>query len=175
MLLKDKSFKIFIPHEEILAKANALGEAISKDYAGKELLFIAVLNGSFMFASDLMKSINVPAKISFIKLSSYEAMSRTGEIKEMLGLQESVVGKNIIIIEDIVDTGHTISHTLDYLKKKQVESVAVVTLLYKPKALQKKVDVKYVGFEIPNAFVVGYGLDYDGYGRNLKDLYQLAE
>lgn len=175
MLLKDKTFKIFIPHEEILAKANAIGESINAAYADKEVLFVAVLNGSFMFASDLMKSIKIPSKISFIRLSSYEAMASTGQIKELLGLEESVVGKSIIIIEDIVDTGHTISHTIDYLKKKEVASVAVATLLYKPKALQKKVDVKYVGFEIPNTFVVGYGLDYDGYGRNLKDIYQLAE
>lgn len=175
MRIKGSTFKIYIPHQEIIKKVNEMGEAISRDFKDKDPLFVAVLNGSFMFASDLMKAVDIASKISFIKLSSYTAFSSTGNIKEFLGLQEDIENKEIIILEDIVDTGNTISYVLDSFQKAEAASVSVASLLLKPEALQKEVEVKYVGFEIPNTFVVGYGLDYDGYGRNLKDLYQLAD
>lgn len=175
MKIRDKEFKRYISHEDIIDKVTALGLLIREDYKHLNPLFLAVLNGSFMFASDLMKAVDMPCEISFIKFFSYSATESTGKVEELIGVRENVKGRHVIIIEDIVDSGHTISHIETLLKQREAASIAVATLLFKPEALVEKVALKYVGFSIPKTFIVGYGLDYDGYGRNYKDLYQLAE
>lgn len=175
MKIKDKAFSIYIPHNEILERVKVLAKAINQDYKGRSPLFISILNGAFMFTSDLMKEIDLPCELSFAKLSSYEFTSSTGRVSELVGIKEELNGRHVVVIEDIVDSGNTIVHIEDILNKKGVGSYAIATLLFKPEALQHKVNVRYIGFSIPKTFVVGYGLDYDGYGRNLKDLYQLSE
>lgn len=175
MQIRDKEFKIFIPFKDIEERIKDMALTINEDYKDLNPLFIAVLNGSFMFASDLIREIQTPCEISFIKLSSYETFSSTGLVKELVGLKESIKDRHIVVLEDIVDTGNTISHILTMLNENKIASLTVATLLFKPTALKNDVDIKYVGFPIPETFVVGYGLDYDGMGRNLKDLYQLIE
>ncbi len=175
MKIKDKAFRIFIPHNKILERVKTLAKAINQDYKGYDLLFISILNGAFMFTSDLMKEIDLPCELSFAKLSSYESTSSTGKVNELVGIKEDLKGRHVVVIEDIVDSGNTVAYIEDILNQKGVSSYAVATLLYKPEALQREVNVRYVGFSIPKTFVVGYGLDYDGYGRNLKDLYHLSE
>lgn len=173
MKIKDKEFEVYLSEETLHNRITELADQLNQNYSGKRPLFIAILNGSFIFASDLFKQIDVECNISFIKLSSYEEMESTGSVKTLLGLNENVFGRHVVIIEDIIDTGHTMKSVLDEFRDRGVSSVEVVTLLMKPEALQTPLDIKYVGFEIPNAFVVGYGLDYDGYGRNTKALYQI--
>jgi len=174
MKVKDKNFIPYLGAEEIQDKVLTLASQINKDYLGAKPLFIAILNGSFIFASDLMKEIDLECEISFIKLSSYTEMASSGSIKELIGINENVFNRDIIIIEDIVDTGNTMKSVIDEFNNRGVKSVEVVTLLVKPEALVNTVELKYVGFEIPNKFVVGYGLDYDGFGRNSKAIYQLS-
>lgn len=174
MKIKDKEFSIYLERGDIQQRIAILAEQINQDYEGKKPLFIAVLNGSFMFASDLMKCINVDTEISFIKLNSYHKTHSTGKVKELIGLDENIFGRNLIIIEDIVDTGQTIRHLLDELLELGPKSIEIATLLHKPDATVENLSLKYVGFTIPDKFVVGYGLDYDGHGRNLNDLYSLA-
>lgn len=174
MKIKDKEFSKYIDKEDIQQRIRILAQQINQDYKGKRPLFIAVLNGSFMFASDLMKSVDNEAEISFIKLNSYHKTHSTGKVKELIGLDENIFGRNLIIIEDIVDTGRTIRHLLDELLELGPKSIEIATLLHKPDATVESLTLKYVGFTIPNKFVVGYGLDYDGQGRNLTDLYSLA-
>lgn len=171
----DKTFELFLSEKEIQSRVSQLGDAISSDYEGKTPLFIGVLNGSFMFASDLMKNISIPAEITFIKVSSYQGMSTQGKTKELIGLNESIENREVIVVEDIVDTGITMESIVNQLNELGAKSVEVASLLLKPECLQRDVKVKYVGFEIPEKFVVGYGLDYDGLGRNLKDIYQLKQ
>ncbi len=173
MKVKDKEFVSYLSEDEIQTKIKALANQLNKDYKEAKPLFIAILNGSFMFASDLFKEIDLACEISFMKLSSYAEMSSTGNVRELIGLNENVFNREVIIIEDIVDTGHTMKNVLEQFKDRGVKSVEVVSLLIKPEALVNDVEVKYVGFEIPNKFVVGYGLDYDGFGRNTKAFYQL--
>lgn len=173
MKVKDKSFVPYLSEEEIQKKIKKLSSSINKDYKESKPLFIAILNGSFMFASDLFKEIKLDCEISFMKLSSYSEMTSTGNVRELIGINENVFNRDVIIIEDIVDTGNTMKNVLDQFKDRGVKSVEVVSLLIKPKALVNPVEIKYVGFEIPNKFVVGYGLDYDGFGRNSKAIYQL--
>lgn len=175
MQIRDKEFKIFIPFKEIEKRIKEMAFTINEDYKDLNPLFIAVLNGSFMFASDLIREIQTPCEISFVKLSSYETFSSTGFVKELVGLKENIKDRHIVILEDIVDTGNTISHILTLLNENKISSFSVATLLFKPTALKNDLDIKYTGFTIPETFVVGYGLDYDGMGRNLKDLYQLTE
>ena len=174
MKIKDKEFSIFIPKEEIEEKVKGLAGQINVDYKDKAPLFIGILNGSFMFAADLLKYVNIPAEISFIKLNSYTKTHSSGKVKELIGLDENIFGRNLIIIEDIVDTGLTIQHLLGELLDLGPKSIEVATLLHKPGATVEELSLRYVGFRIPNQFVVGYGLDYDGHGRNLNDIYQLA-
>lgn len=171
----EKNFELFLSEEELQSKITELGERISFDYDQKTPLFIGVLNGSFMFASDLMKAVSIPAEITFMKVSSYNGMKTQGKTQELIGLKESVKNREVIVIEDIVDTGITMEGIVNQLKSLEVKSVQVASLLVKPECLQRDVHVKYVGFEIPEKFVVGYGLDYDGLGRNLKDIYQLKQ
>jgi hypoxanthine phosphoribosyltransferase len=175
MEVGDKSFSLFIDHATIEKRIQALAIQISQDYQGKHPLFVGILNGCFMFAADLMKAITIPCEISFIKVSSYHETSSTGQLKELLGMKESIEGRHIVIVEDIVDTGLTMSEIIGSLEKKGPQSIEIATLLLKPEALQKNIEPKYVGFEIANRFVVGYGLDYNSLGRNLPDLYVLHE
>ncbi len=173
MKVKDKEFISYLSEGEIQNKIKGLANQINKDYKETKPLFIAILNGSFMFASDLLKEINLDCEISFMKLSSYEEMNSTGTVRELIGLTENVFKRNVIIIEDIVDTGNTMKNVLEQFKDRGVKSVEVVSLLIKPEAVVNDIEIKYIGFEIPNKFVVGYGLDYDGFGRNTKAIYQL--
>jgi hypoxanthine phosphoribosyltransferase len=173
--LKDKSFDTFIDAETIQKRIKELGLQISEDYQGKFPLCLGVLNGCFVFAADLMRELSIDVDVSFAKYSSYQNMESSGNVKKLIGLKDDELkGRDIIIIEDIVDTGLTMESLLNKLKTMSVNSVEVATLLLKPDALQIELDIKYVGFEIENKFVVGYGLDYDGLGRNLKDIYQLC-
>ncbi|GGF46518.1 hypoxanthine phosphoribosyltransferase [Echinicola rosea] len=171
--VKDKEFEPYLSEERLDVRVKALGRMLSQDYDGKSPLVLGILNGAFMFLSDLMKEVSVPLEVSFIKIASYEAMKSTGNVQELVGLKEDVQDRHIIIVEDIVDTGRSMEHLKGLLQAKSPASIAVVSLLLKPEALLTEVAVDYVGFEIPNKFVVGYGLDYDGYGRNLREIYQL--
>lgn len=159
--------------ETIQQRIAQMGHLISTDYQGKDPLFIAVLNGAFMFAADLLRNISIPCEISFVKLSSYKEMKSTGTISQLVGLNADISGRHVIILEDIIDSGTTISWTLTALAKASTSSVEIASLLLKPEALTSSVRVKYLGFKIPNKFVVGYGLDYDGLGRNTASVYQI--
>jgi hypoxanthine phosphoribosyltransferase len=170
----DKSFETYLSEETIQQRIKELAAAINKDYAGKRPLFIAILNGSFMFASDLFKYLTIEAEICFIKLASYKGMKSTGKVVTSIGLEEDLFGKEVILIEDIVDTGKTLHNFLPKLIHQQPKSLTIVTLLHKPEATAFPLKLDYIGFGIPNKFVVGYGLDYDGLGRNLKEIYQLV-
>nr|WP_242928029.1 hypoxanthine phosphoribosyltransferase [Pontibacter vulgaris] len=172
--LHDCDFSTYIFEEEIIARINILAEQIDQEYAGKNPLFLAVLNGSFMFAADLLKRVSIPCEISFIRLSSYQDMQSTGKVKEVLGLTEDVSGRHIVVLEDIVDTGHTVNNLLHQLAERNPASVEIATLLMKPECLQHELNIKYVAKSIPNDFVVGYGLDYNGLGRNLRDIYKIV-
>lgn len=172
--IKDKSFSLSISEKEIQKAVKQVAEQINRDLEGKDPLFICVLNGAFMFAGDLMKNVNIPCEITFIKLSSYDGLYTTGTVKEIIGLNESVVGRNVVIVEDIVDTGITMERILGSLQAKGAKEIKVATFLQKPDALQRDITVDYIAMKIPNDFIVGYGLDYDGYGRNLKDIYTVV-
>lgn len=173
MKVKDKEFTQFISAEELEERIGCIGKEISKDFEGKSPLILGVLNGAFMFLSDLMKAVDIPLQMSFIKISSYQAMNSTGKVRELIGVSEEIKGREVIVVEDIVDTGISMTHLLESISAKEPASISVVSLLLKPDALKKPVTIDYVGFEIPDKFVVGYGLDYDGFGRNLKEIYQL--
>ena len=173
--IKDKTFRTFIPEDQIAERVKAVAERINKDLADKNPLFLAVLNGSFIFAADLMRYITIPCEISFVKLASYQGTTSTGVIKEVIGLNEELAGRTVVILEDIVDTGFTIKRMIETLGTRGPESVHVCTLLLKPGKLQVPLNVEYVAMEIPNDFIVGYGLDYDQQGRNLSDIYTLVE
>jgi hypoxanthine phosphoribosyltransferase len=171
----DKTFDIYLPEAQIQEKIKALAEQINKDYAGKKPLFVAILNGSFMFAADLFKYVTIDAEICFIKLASYKGMKSSGNVVTAIGLDEDIFGREIIIVEDIVDTGKTLTEFLPQLMHQQPASLKIAALLHKPEAIKYPLEIDYIGFTIPNKFVVGYGLDYDGLGRNLKEIYQLVE
>jgi hypoxanthine phosphoribosyltransferase len=169
----DKSFETYLSEETILKKVKEIAAAISEDYAGKRPLFIAILNGSFMFASDLFKQLSIEAELCFIKLASYKGMKSSGNVVTSIGLEDDLFGKEVIIVEDIVDTGKTLHNFLPKLHHQQPKSLKIATLLHKSEATAYPLELNYIGFDIPNKFVVGYGLDYDGLGRNLKEIYQL--
>lgn len=172
--IKDKTFKTSIPEAEILQRIKDLAARINKDLEGKNPLFLAVLNGSFMFAADLMKEITIPCEISFVKLASYQGTMSTGKIKEVLGINEDIAGRTVIILEDIVESGLTIRQMIDSLGTRNPASVHVCTAFFKPEKLKENLKIDYAAFEIPNDFILGYGLDYDQQGRGLKDLYTLV-
>lgn len=172
--LLDKTFAPLISRSEIESRISELAAKISNDYQGRCPFFIVVLNGAFLFATELVKNIPLHCEISFVKLSSYAQTKSTGRIREIIGLEEKIEGRDVIIIEDIVDTGLTMAQLLKQVRAQLPQSIAVATLLHKPDALQTPIDLHYVGFEIENRFVVGYGLDYDGLGRNLDAIYVLA-
>lgn len=169
--LGDKVFVPYLSGEKISHAVGLVAEKINADYKGKNPLFLVVLNGAFLFAADLLRSIDLDCEVSFVKFSSYQGTHSTGKVKELIGLNESLVGRDVIIVEDIVDTGTTIVQMLADLADRQTASVRVATLLFKPEAYKKDIVIDYIGLEIPNAFIVGYGLDYDGLGRNLKEIY----
>lgn len=172
--VKDKSFTVTISERAIKSQIKRVAEKINRDYEGKQPVFLAVLNGSFIFAADLLREIDVPCEISFIKLASYEGTNTTGNVREIIGLNIDITGRPVIIVEDIVDTGLTMAHMLETLKPQNPESIEICTLLLKPSKLQVKLDIKYCCKQIPDDFVVGYGLDYDGFGRNTKDIYTIV-
>lgn len=171
----DKRFRELITEKEINKRIAVIAEEINRDFSGKEVVFLGILNGAFLFAAELIKRITLRARISFVKLASYEGTSSSGTIKELIGWNEDIRGMEVIIVEDIVDTGSTLERIVDELNIRKVESVKVASLLLKPGAYTKDIHLDYVGFEIPNDFVIGYGLDYDGYGRNLTSIYTLIK
>lgn len=173
--IKDLTFETSIPEATILERVERVAEKLNKDMADKTPLFLAVLNGSFMYASDLMKFINIPCEISFVKVASYAGTESSGKVTEVIGLSEDITGREIVIVEDIVDTGHTMERMVEILKKKNPANIHISTLLLKPSKLQVPLDIEYAAMEIPNDFIVGYGLDYDQQGRNLRDIYTLVQ
>ena len=173
--VKDKKFAVSIPEREILRQVKRVAEEINRDLVETEPLFLAVLNGAFMFAADLMKEVKLPSEIQFIKLASYEGTTSTGSITEMIGLSVSVEGRDVVIVEDIIDSGLTMKHLLETLQQKNPRSISICSLLVKPGNLKVDLEVKYRCFDIPNDFILGYGLDYDGFGRNTRDIYTVVE
>lgn len=171
----DKKFEIFISRQEIDEKIQELGTTINQQFQGNEVVFVSVLNGSFMFSSDLLKTIDLVCEISFVKMKSYAGTSSTGKVDELIGLDQNLEGKYVIILEDIIDSGLTIDKIMKLMDQQNPKDVTVCTLLYKPDAFQGNHKPDIVGFTIPNAFVVGYGLDYDEKGRNLDAIYQIKE
>jgi len=170
----DKEFVPYIPSTEIEKQVTRVSLEINIDYEGKKPLFIAILNGAFIFAADLFKQINLEAEIGFIKLASYKGVKSTGKVITAIGLDTELYGRDVIIVEDIVDTGKTLSQFLPQLEHHHPASLKVASLLHKPAAMVHSIKIDYLGFTIPDEFVIGYGLDYDGLGRNLKEIYQLV-
>ncbi len=173
--IKDKQFRLFIEEKVILESVDRISKQICSDLHDKNPLFVCVLNGAFMFASDLMKHFDFPCEITFIRLKSYQGTTSSGKIKEVEGLVENVKDRHVIILEDIIDTGHTMQYLEQTILLKQPASLRIATLLFKPEALQANVKADYVAMEIPNDFIVGYGLDYNGFGRNLRDIYKVKK
>lgn len=171
--IKDKKFIPFLDTTQLKEKIEEMGRKISQDFEGKKPVLIGVLNGSFMFLSDLCKEITIPMEVCFVKISSYQGQHSTGKVRELIGLDLDIKEREIIVVEDIVDTGLSMSYLLKILKEKNPSGISIATLLHKPEALQKEITMDYIGFNIPNKFVVGYGLDYDGLGRNIPEIYQL--
>jgi hypoxanthine phosphoribosyltransferase len=173
VVINGHTFKIKITAAEIQKAVTDVARQINTDLKDKKPLFLAVLNGSFMFAADLMKKVNVESEISFIKLASYDGTSSTGNVKQLIGINEEIKGRTIVIIEDIVDTGNTVEAILEQLKEMGAAEIKIATLLFKPEAYTKTIPIEYVAIVVPNDFLVGYGLDYNGLGRNLADIYVL--
>lgn len=173
--LKDKHFKRFLPSDDIERAVNFIGDKMNSDFAGKKPLFISVLNGSFLFAADLMKTLTIDCEITFVKLASYQGTQTTGNVRTLIGFDEDITNRTVVILEDIVDTGNTLEVLVARLKELNPLEIKVAALLYKPAAYTKNIPVDYVGFKVENDFLVGYGLDYDGLGRNLRDIYKLEE
>lgn len=172
--IKDKSFRVSIPEAEIKSRVKAVAEQINKDLEGKNPLFLCVLNGSFIFAADLYREITIPSNISFVKLASYQGTISTGKVQEVIGLNEDISGRTVVIVEDIVDTGRTMRQMIESLGTRNPESVHICALFVKPDKLEEPIDVEYAAFSIPDDFIVGYGLDYDQDGRGMKDVYTIV-
>mgnify|MGYP000274254058 FL=1 len=173
--IKDKRFKTFIPEEQIMKEVARVADEINRDLSGTNPLFISVLNGSFMFTADLMKHLTMPCEVSFVKMASYEGTSSTGKVKELVGLGDDITGRTVVIVEDIVDTGLTMKQLVETLRARGPKDIKIATLLVKPDKLKVELDINYVAMNIPNDFIVGYGLDYDGLGRNYRDIYTVIE
>jgi hypoxanthine phosphoribosyltransferase len=171
--IEDKTFGIYLSEQAIDKEIHRISSEINGEYSDKEPLFISILNGSFMFTSDLLKKVSVPCQLSFIKFASYVGTNSTGNVKELVGLQEDISNRHVIIVEDIIDTGLTMKSILEQIKAKQPASIKIATLLFKPDSLKEDIHPDYTCFSIPEKFVVGYGLDLNGFGRNLPDIYQL--
>ena len=170
----DKTFEIFIPYEEIESRIVDMAVKMNKDLASKNPIFLGILNGSFMFASELFKTLSIDCSISFLKLASYQGTTSSGNIKQLIGLNENLTGRTVVILEDIIDTGHTMKDIIKQIRGFEPEKIIISTLLYKPKAYNNCYPIDYYCFDIPNDFIVGFGLDYDGYGRNLKHIYKIV-
>jgi hypoxanthine phosphoribosyltransferase len=170
----EKNFREIIPEREIISRIQDIAGQINKDLKEKDVVFLGILNGAFLFAADLFRRIEFPARISFVKYASYSGSGSTGTVKELIGWNEDIQNKTIVIIEDIVDTGNTIERIIGELLIRKAKEVRIAALFFKPAAYRKKIEIDYVGFEIPNDFVIGYGLDYEGYGRNLPSVYTLV-
>lgn len=173
--VKDKTFCVSIPETEILERVNRMGAQISQELEGERPLLLSVLNGSFMFAADLVRSITIPCEISFVRMASYCGTESTGNVKQLIGLNEDIEGRTVVVVEDIIDSGLTMKELLAILQAKHPKRILIAALLVKPGNLKVELDIPYCCFEIPNDFIVGYGLDYDGYGRNLRDIYTVTE
>ena len=171
----DKVFEPYLSEEAIKSRIQAIAGQLNQDYAGKRPLFIAILNGSFMFASDLFKEISIEAEICFIKLASYKGTKSSGHVITAIGLDTDLIGRDVVVLEDIVDTGKTLSEFLPQLEHQQPASLRIAALLHKPEATVYPIAVDYLGFAVPNKFLLGYGLDYDGLGRNIPSIYKLME
>ncbi len=173
--IKDKNFKPYLKYEQLQAAINKMAQKMSADLKEKKPLFICILNGSFMFAADLMKEVEIPSQITFLRVKSYCGTESSGTVKQLYGLQEDIKGRTVVVLEDIIDSGYTINAILKLLGEHEPAEILIASLLFKPQALKVPTQVDYVGFEIPNDFIVGYGLDYDEEGRNLKDIYVVSE
>ena len=173
--IKDKSFRVFMQETDIKQRVKALAEQMSKDLEGKNPIFLAVLNGAFIFAADLLREMTIPCEISFVKLASYQGTTSTGKVKEVFGVNENLSGRTVVIVEDIVESGQTMKQMIESLGTRNPESVRICTLFFKPEKLKEDLNLDYVAFRIPDDFIVGYGLDYDGLGRELKDVYTIVE
>ncbi len=171
----DKKFSPFIKADQIDKAVQEIANRMNVELKGKNPLFIVVLNGAFMFASDLFKKINIDCELSFVKLSSYVGTQTTTTVRELIGLDRVLKGRTVVVVEDIIDTGITMAHTIPLLHQLEANEVKIATLLYKPEAFQKDYSIDYVGIEIPNDFIIGYGLDYDGQARNLPEIYKIVE
>jgi hypoxanthine phosphoribosyltransferase len=171
----DKVFEPYITHDKIQAAIDRMVEVMERDLADKNPLFLVILNGAFMFAGDLFKKLHFPAEISFIKFVSYSGTQTTGNVRQLIGLDESVEGRTVVLVEDIVDTGISMEKVLEYLSDKKIADLRIATLLFKPNSYQKHFNIDYIGMEIPNDFIIGYGLDYNGQARNLKDIYKIVQ
>jgi hypoxanthine phosphoribosyltransferase len=173
--VKDKKFSLFLSENEILKGIKNVAESIRLEMREKDPIFICILNGAFMFASDLVKQLDFPCELCFIRLKSYEGTKTGGKVKEIYGLLEEIKNRHVVILEDIIDTGHTMYGLMENLKRKKPASLQIATLLFKPDALQMRVKPDYVAISIPNIFIVGYGLDYEGHGRNLRNIYKICD
>jgi len=169
----DRNFRELITEEAIRNRVGEMATQMNRDLKGKDVVFLGILNGAFLFAADLFRKLEIPARISFVKLASYEGTKSSGSIKELIGWNEDIKDKTVIVIEDIVDTGHTLERIMAELVMRKASEIRIAAALFKPGAYKSRIALDYVGFEIPNDFVVGYGLDYDGYGRNLPSVYIL--
>lgn len=175
ILVKDKRFKVFLKESDILDKVRKVAEQISRDLSGEKPLMLAVLNGSFVFAADLLRDISIPCEITFVRMSSYSGTSSTGKVKELIGLKEDIENRSVVIVEDIIDSGLTMKELLSTLVERHPKQIKIASLLVKPGNLKVDLDINYRCFDIPNDFIVGYGLDYDGEGRNLRNIYVVDE
>lgn len=173
--IHDKEFAPYIPYEKIDRTVSAIADRMNKDLCDKNPLFIAVLNGSFMFASDLFHKLNFPCEITFVKLASYSGTKSTETVRQLIGIDEDIVGRNVVVVEDIIDSGLTMERILAQLQMIGAADIKIATLLYKPNAFKGHYGIDYIGLEIGNEFIVGYGLDYDKHGRNYKDIYKIVE
>lgn len=171
----DKTFESYISYNQIEEAVQKIANQMEKELADKNPLFLVILNGAFMFASDLFKNLNFPAEISFIKFASYSGTKSTGEVKQLIGINEKLEGRVVVLIEDIVDSGISMEKILEYLETENISELKIATLLFKPAAYKKDFKIDYIGFEIPNEFIVGYGLDYNGQARNFKDIYKIVQ
>lgn len=175
IFVKDKRFRVFLDEKDILQRVKQVAAQISRDFAGDKPLMLAVLNGSFVFAADLMRDMSIPCEITFVRMSSYSGTDSTGKVKELIGLKENIENRSVVIVEDIIDSGLTMKELLSTLEPKKPKQIKIASLLVKPDNLKVDLDINYRCFDIPNDFIVGYGLDYDGEGRNLRDIYVVDE
>jgi len=175
ILVNGKYFRKYIDEADIQARVVELGKILTQEYEGKNPLFIGVLNGGVFFAADLFKQLEFECEITFVKLTSYKGMASTGKVNEVIGLDNDVRGRHIVVLEDIIDTGKTLYEFMPRLLQQGANSARLVTLLHKPDALKFEVKIDYIGFSVPNKFLIGYGLDFDQKGRNYRDIYQLDE